>query len=344
MATFAPTSSGPLLGVHFFDLHRAVPGGGGKRGVPNWIECLPAGLVTGEDGRQVDNRTPEATVAAFRRLGRSIPIDYDHGTSSLIPQGRKDAAGWIDALEIRNGAIWGRVEHWTDEARSGIETGAHRYLSPELEKTKDGLAIVAMSLTTRPNLPITALHNQQGSTMTMDLSAVYRALDLTDGASVDQLVGAITKLKGERDTALHRAEDRTQFVPVTDLHAVQQKVTKLEAQIEAERLAGQDREIDAAIDGALSAGKIAPASVEYHRAACKAEGGLDAFKKMVGAADPHPATQPAQLHRRQPGAGAQGLTGAEIGARAAEVISQAAERGKRLSASQAVEHVMAGGA
>lgn len=43
----------------------------------------------------------------------------------------------------------------------------------------------------------------------------------------------------------------------------------------------QELAIDAAIDKALSEGKIAPSSVEYHRAQCALEGGLERFEAYV---------------------------------------------------------------
>ena len=46
----------------------------------------------------------------------------------------------------------------------------------------------------------------------------------------------------------------------------------------------REQEIEAEITKALEAGKITPATADYHRAQCKAEGGLERFKEYVEAA------------------------------------------------------------
>ena len=51
-----------------------------------------------------------------------------------------------------------------------------------------------------------------------------------------------------------------------------------------EAIEALDKEIESAIQSALEAGKITPATADYHRAQCKAEGGLERFKKYVEAA------------------------------------------------------------
>ena len=63
---------------------------------------------------------------------------------------------------------------------------------------------------------------------------------------------------------------------VKEANASKARVAELEA-------AGQDKEINAAIDQALKDGKITPASADYHREQCRSEGGLDRFKDFVKA-------------------------------------------------------------
>lgn len=54
-----------------------------------------------------------------------------------------------------------------------------------------------------------------------------------------------------------------------------------------------------AVDTAITAGKIAPASRDYHLATCRAEGGLERFQAFV-AAQPVIAA-PSDLDKRAPG-------------------------------------------
>ena len=88
---------------------------------PEWIELLPAGVFYGRDGRgpfRLDD--PAAVIASTTALqmNAGLPIDYDHATDFGAPEGRPaPAAGWIRELEVRTGAVWGRVE-WTARAAS----------------------------------------------------------------------------------------------------------------------------------------------------------------------------------------------------------------------------------
>jgi phage I-like protein len=92
---------------------------------PEWIELLPAGVFYGRDGRgpfRLDD--PAAVIASTTamQMNAGLPIDYDHATDFGAPEGRPaPAAGWIRELEVRTGAVWGRVE-WT--ARGQFDRGA----------------------------------------------------------------------------------------------------------------------------------------------------------------------------------------------------------------------------
>ena len=109
---------------------------------PEWIELLPAGVFYGRDGRgpfRLDD--PGAVIASTTamQMAAGIPIDYDHATDFGAPAGRPaPAAGWIRELEVRGGAVWGRVE-WTARAASSIVAREYRYVSPVFQfDPKDG--------------------------------------------------------------------------------------------------------------------------------------------------------------------------------------------------------------
>ncbi len=104
--------------------------------------------------------TPESLqnmVANFTNGVRPIPptrlvVDYNHGDQN----GR--AAGWITALEVRNGSeLWARVE-WTDEAAEAIRRREYQFTSAEFawayqdkgDGTDRGPTLLAMAITNRP--------------------------------------------------------------------------------------------------------------------------------------------------------------------------------------------------
>lgn len=104
--------------------------------------------------------TPESLqnmAANFANGVRPVPptrlvVDYNHGDQN----GR--AAGWISAVEVRNGTeLWAQVE-WTDEAASSIRRREYQFTSAEFawayqdkgDGTDRGPTLLAMAITNRP--------------------------------------------------------------------------------------------------------------------------------------------------------------------------------------------------
>lgn len=134
---------------------------------PGWIQLLPAGPdVIGRDGRQWKLSDPAAIVAAFQRRGIPLPVDWEHATEHRAPSGLEaPAAGWVSALDVRQGAIWGNVE-WTDRAAAQIRAREYRYLSPvfQFEKSTGEIrALVSAGLTNSPNLKMVALNQDESN-------------------------------------------------------------------------------------------------------------------------------------------------------------------------------------
>lgn len=132
--------------------------------VPDWIELIPAGpAIIGIDGRQWNNDTPERIMSAFTARIHPMVVDYEHASEHRARQGLDaPAAGWIDRLEIRAGAIWGHVE-WTAQARQRIEAREYRFISPVFTFEKASSRIAALqsaALTNQPNLNLTALNHR----------------------------------------------------------------------------------------------------------------------------------------------------------------------------------------
>ncbi len=106
---------------------------------------------------EVTAETLEHMVANFTNGVRPVPptrlvVDYNHGDQS----GR--AAGWITALEVRNGTeLWAQVE-WTDEAAEAIRRREYQFTSAEFawayqdkgDGTDRGPTLLAMAITNRP--------------------------------------------------------------------------------------------------------------------------------------------------------------------------------------------------
>ncbi|NDV20928.1 hypothetical protein GO013_16070 [Pseudodesulfovibrio sp. JC047] len=180
--------------------------------VPEWIELIPAGpMVKGRDGREWKFGSYEMfhVLNQFQTFDLDVVIDREHATEIKGVAGEEaPAAGWIKELEDRNGALWGRVE-WTPRARTQIENREYRYLSPVFSHTKSDRAIRVLEsagLTNKPNLRLTAL-NRQAANMEEDTmkKALCRLLGLPETASDQEIQNAVSKLKGDLDTATNRA-------------------------------------------------------------------------------------------------------------------------------------------
>lgn len=254
-------------------------------GVPDWIQLTPPGpLIKGRDGREWRLSDPEDVVTAFKRNGADLPVDFEHATQIKGAKGEPaPALGWIKDLEVRNGTIWARVD-WNETGHQTISSKGYRYVSPVFsykKATGDILRMISAGLTNQPNLKLAALNCEGDQEKPAMNKAILEALGLSEGASDVDALTAINKLKSDEATARNRAEnpDATKFVPRADHELALNRIKGFE-KADADR---QEQTIEAAVAEAIESGKIAPASRDYHTAACREDGGLDRFLKMVEA-------------------------------------------------------------
>lgn len=271
---------------------------------PDWIQLLPAGpIITGRDGRTWTLPNPQTLIAEFIARNQPLVVDWEHSSEHRAPQGLDaPAAGWIDQLEARNGAIWGHVE-WTTKAIQQLLNKEYRFLSPVFTYRKTDAGIVALTsaaLTNQPNLNLTALNQEQPP---MDLTLITAALGLAAGADIPMIEAAINALKSETAAAKNRAETPPldKFIPRADYDAALQRATNAEQQIAAMNKERRDAEITALVDSALQAKKITPAMKDSAVAMCQNDGGA-AFKAFLDKAPALMGDAPA-LDGKKPGAG-----------------------------------------
>lgn len=179
---------------------------------PEAIQLLPAGTFAGVDGRGPYRVADAAAVVADSLAaapGGRLAIDYDHAIDLAAPEGRPaPAAGWVTGLEIRDGAIWGRVE-WTEDGARAVRARHYSFISPVFTHGKaDGVVarVLRASLTNAPNLQLAALHHSQTeeADMDKDLVTVRQALGLKDDADAPAIV-AHTKTLAAANAALTTA-------------------------------------------------------------------------------------------------------------------------------------------
>lgn len=264
--------------------------------VPDWIELIPAGdTVSGRDARAWVNSQPQNIIDAFTSRAMDIPLDWEHASELKAPQGeRAPAAGWIKALEIRDGAIWGRVV-WTKEGSSDVAAQRYRYLSPVFQFTKESREIVALTsvaLTNQPNLLLAALNRETPSStpnhqLENDMQlpiAICQALGLTADATEAQVVSAIGKLNSDHATALNQAQNPSleKYAPRDELETALNRAKAAEASLSELKTANQNAEIDSVLDKHQT--RFVPAKREHYKALCQQQGGVALFEQLMDGA------------------------------------------------------------
>lgn len=258
---------------------------------PEWVELIPAGPnVIGRDGRQwlFDEQAGMLVQSSFMGRAIDLPIDWEHATQHRATKGESaPAAGWIKQLELRDGALWGFVD-WTPRGSEQVISREYRFLSPVFDFDPDTTRIarlVSAGLTNKPNFLLTALNQETMENTPVKLSpALLAALGLPETATEEQAIAATTQLKATAQAANAEKPNLAQFVPRADYDALGVRAVNAEQALATQKKTEHNKEVDAVIAAATQAGKITPATVDYHRAMCQDEAGLARFKEFVNAA------------------------------------------------------------
>ncbi len=266
-AASAATASGPALAL-------AAEGG-----APDWVQLLPAGpFIRGRDGRSFGLADPVAVANRFRP---PFAIDWEHAQDLRAPSGEAaPAAAWVEEVQVRNGQIWGRVD-WTERGRAAVAAREYRFLSPAFTfepATNAVVELVGAGLVNRPNFDMAAL-NREEHRMTPTL---LTALGLPATAGEPEALTAIAALRTA--TNAQQTPSLEKFVPRADYDAALNRAVAAEARLSERDKADHQAKVEAAIGGAVKAGKITPASRDFYLATCRTAEGLAEFEKFVAAA------------------------------------------------------------
>ena len=268
-------------------------------GAPGWIMLLPKGpAIEGRDGRQWRMSDPARIVAAFAANRAALPVDLEHSQFQRAPQALEaPAMGWIEEVETRDGAVWGRVD-WTPKGAALVADKSYRYSSPVFTfdpRSREVAALRGAGLVNRPNLDTAALNRSDSP---MDLSKIAAALGLPETASAEDILAAIAAMKNEKaELAANRAATppADKFVAIATYQTALNRAETAERALAAQAQAAREAEIAALVDGAVEGGKVAPADKDFYLAACRAEGGVERFKTFVGAKAVDPAARKSGL-------------------------------------------------
>lgn len=250
---------------------------------------------------QLDDRTGPLVAARLNAIAAQTPlvIDYEHQSYNAETNGQPaPAAGWMGRFEWRPGqGMWADVT-WTARAKAAIEGDEYRYISPVLqydEKTGQVVGIENAALVNHPALLgmdavqarlsalATAPDDTNGKTTTMELIQLLQTLFGLPNATAEQLHAHAAQLKSKADTAGAAlallctelgvpadaaAEAIKPAVATLKGHAAtsqatQALLTAAQAEVALLKTQAATQALNDLVDGAITAGKFAPALREH---------------------------------------------------------------------------------
>lgn len=245
----------------------------GPTPLPEWIPLVPAGpVVMGRDGRSFKNPGAARIIGAFADRKLNIPIDVNHAEELRAPWGEESPAyGWIVELSESAGAVMGRVE-WNEKGKAALNAAEYRYYSPAYRLGAEGEIqfVKSVALTNSPNLDVPGLNSEEEGEEKM-FEKVLKMLGLNADANEAQVMGAVERLQAAGN----------EMVPKADYQTVLNRAEEAEKALAVKAEADLKAEAETAINAAIEARKIAPASREYYAAQCVTREGLNAFEGFV---------------------------------------------------------------
>lgn len=288
LSPVVPGIADAMTGLTALDAYAADPAAAAAKAGPEWIKVTPRGKFTARDGRIFDV-DPELLASRFATDAVDLPVDVDHATVKKAMFGdAAPAVGWISRLEARPDGLYGKVE-WLDEGLRVLSARSHRYVSPTLKTDDHGRAYwlhsVALVAAPAASMPAVASADLTTPTEKTMLKAIAAALGLTEDAAEASCLSAITSLKSRIDPAVHQE--------------ALNRIQALSADLETRTKADHQTKVDALLDDALKAKKIAPAQRDSYAALCATADGLAQVTALLGTMTA--ALTPSGLDNRDPG-------------------------------------------
>ena len=237
--------------------------------MPEWVELIPAGIFGGRDGRGPYVLDGEAVISAFLAGGIELPVDYEHQTLEAGERkGPVPAAGWIEHLEVRDGALFARVS-WTPRAAELIAAREYRFISPVFRHDETGriIRLEGAGLTHYPNLDLAPVAHSFGDHAMTD----QKPDQCTEPETVATAHAADDSGAGAVSTGAAAPAEET--VAMSQHQAVCDELAELKAQLAQEAA-------EAAVRAAMSEGKITPAMKDWATSYARVD--PDGFKAYVG--------------------------------------------------------------
>ena len=260
--------------------------------VPEWAELIPPGqLVLGLDGRNwiLPNaqQVIDTSNAYVQIEGRGAVLDEEHKTQ--LREFGGPAFGWFEEYRLNAaGGIEARI-NWTDLGIEAVKKRHYRFISVVFDYDYDSreiIQIVGGGLTNKNNLRVPALNNKQTMEEPMD-PKLMAALGLTPSGDptkdLTAALNAIQKLHNDHTTALNAQKD---LVPRADLQTALNAKEAAETKLKEIEAGNFKAKVETAVNAATTAGKVSPATKQYHLDTIKTAEALNRFEETYGKAPP----------------------------------------------------------
>lgn len=257
-------------------------GEGGVRTIPLIPKPHDDGTVPGRDGRYWKMLDLPAVLTASAEYIAEYGAPLDEGHKMFINAEGAPAFGWFQSFsEGSDGAISGQCE-LTDLGAAAIDNKHYRFASVVFDFDLDTLEILVIrgaGLTNKQNLQVPALNNQQPPKEDEMNPKLLAALGITpsgdDAKDLTFALNAIEALAADKATALNAAKT---MVPKADYDTVNTALNAAKDKLKQIEEAGFAEKRATAINSAVEAGKVSPASKPYWEKTLTTAEALNSFE------------------------------------------------------------------
>ncbi len=212
-------------------------------------------------------------MAAYKRGGRELSLDYNH--ASLDPKAgeRERRAAGTFQLEQRDDGLWMTDIRYTEDAESYVRKREYPFISPVWNRDKAGpLEVINVALTPNPALlgikPLIASqhHSPQEEENTVKLETLKASLGLPEDTTEDEALQTVAALQTFQGSVLELAgsDDRDSALGTLQAwHDKAAQVDTLQASLDQITQERETQERETLIASALSSRKLTPAQKEW---------------------------------------------------------------------------------
>lgn len=257
-----------------YELNAANSEQGGEYVPPAELLLVPAGAFTARDGTLYRNSSPKKVIATFKKERVALAIDFDH---NIYMRGGGAAIGWINSLELRDGAIWGAKIEWLDNAEYMLRNKRYRYYSPHYlvdSQSREILKLDVVSLVNRPRIAVDSL-NQLNNPQQEEAVNTQEQLNaaLQDNAKQIQQTIEAQKKSAALETELNSAKK--------EIETLKGEVQKFKDEKTQEDSAKLKDTLNSFLEKQVKEGKLPPAQKEVYAKVVRSEEELNSLKAAL---------------------------------------------------------------